>query len=135
MDNWSSDHASQYWGAYESVAKFRLLALESSFPTAERSVDTNDAEGSSSIDYHKAFSVHLYNADYYLKVRLPPRSVQNFNPLLQVAGLARTTMWSYLGSDWLSMHRASVRVQITVGVQFCTFALSDFCIETKQPYD
>ena len=45
-----------------SVTEFRPLALESSFPTAERRVDTNEDEGSSSIDYHKAFSVHLHNA-------------------------------------------------------------------------
>ena len=45
------------------VAEFaRSLALEFSFPTAERHVDINEDEGSSLIDYHKAFSVHVHNA-------------------------------------------------------------------------
>ena len=48
-----------------SVAKSVAISLAHSgaqpFLTAERRTGTSEEDGSSSIDYHEAFSVHLHN--------------------------------------------------------------------------
>ena len=50
-----------------SLSQFNLIysfVLELSFPIVETCIDTSKEEGSSSIDYHKAFFVHLHYTDY-----------------------------------------------------------------------